>query len=157
MDYYKLLAIISPLASVFLAGLFAYVFSLRAKKFDILYENKIPAFKEITFKLTNLKKFCDGRVAYFIASEYSPYYESNVGILQHRIEIANTVDINSIFISPKSRKSIDNLLSEMGSLANAEQSIISGNDMIGIEDEYERINLLTENCIAVLYKDLNLK
>jgi hypothetical protein len=156
MDYYKLLSIVSPFVSAFLASLFTYFFTLRTKRFDILYQNKIPAFKEITSKLIDLKKFCIGRVAYFSGNEYSPYYEENVGALHHRTEIANITDLNSVFFSTKSRNTIDNLLNELSGLCNAEASIVSGNEMLRAENEYERISRVIEKCIETLYSELNI-
>ncbi|MBG6188417.1 hypothetical protein [Flavobacterium sp. CAN_S2] len=87
IDFFKFLAVISPFVSAFLTGLLTYYFTLKTKKFDILYQNKIPAFKEITSELIELKKFCLGRVAYFQGNEVSPYWEENLGVLAHRTSI----------------------------------------------------------------------
>jgi hypothetical protein len=158
MDFYKILSIASPFVSAFLAGLLTYYFTLKTKKFDILYQNKIPAFKEMVSKLIGFKKFCNGRIAYFIGNEYSPYYEEGLGTLEHRSQIAESYDLNSIFLCEKSRVELDNLIDNMGILANVEASIASGNIIgRGIEEEYERVVELIDTCIDTLYKDLNLK
>lgn len=157
IDFYKILSILSPFVSASLAGILTYYFTLKAKKFDILYQNKIPAFKEIAGTLVDFKKFCWGRTAYFHRNEFSPYYEENVGTLEHRIKISDSSEYNSIFLSADCKQEIDNLLSEMSGLCNAEISLVSGNEMPGVEDEYERIALTTEKCIKKLYDDLNLK
>lgn len=157
IDFYKILSILSPFVSASLAGILTYYFTLKTKKFDILYQNKIPAFKEIAATLVDFKKFCWGRTAYFQGNEFSPYYEDSVGTLEHRTKIAETSEFNSIFLSPDCKQSIDNLLNEMSGLCNAEIAIVSGDTMPGVEKEYERIALTTENCINKLYNDLNLK
>lgn len=156
-DFYKILSILSPFVSAFLAGLLTYYFTLKTKKFDILYQNKIPAFKETVSKLVDLKKFCLGRIAYFQGNEFSPYFQDTAGALHHRTEISNIYELNAIFLSSDSKKVIDNLLNEMSGLCNAEIAMTSGDTLSGVEKEYDRILKLTENCISTLYTDLNLK
>jgi hypothetical protein len=156
-DFYKTLAVISPFASAIMAGLITYFFTLKTKKFDILYENKIPAFKEIVSKLNDLKKFCLGRNAYIEGNEFSPYWEENIGALEQRTSVAEVFENNSIFLSKSSKKSIENLINEMSGLCNAEISLASNDDLLGIEKEYERIAEITEKTINILYSDLNLK
>ena len=157
IDLFKILAIISPFVSAFLAGLLTYYFTLKTKKFDILYQNKIPAFKEITLKLIELKKFCLGRIAYFQGNEVSPYWEENLGALEHRTSITEIFEINSIFLSKSSKNSIESLINEMGGLCNAEISLASNDELPGVEKEYERIAKISEKTINILYSDLNLK
>ncbi|RKS03196.1 hypothetical protein [Flavobacterium sp. 102] len=157
IDFFKVLAVVSPFISAFLAGLLTYYFTLKTKKFDILYQNKIPAFKEIALKLIELKKFCLGRSAYYQGNEFSPYWEENLGALEHRTAVAEIFEINSIFLSKSSKKSIENLISEMSGLCNAEISIAGTNEISGVEKEYERIAKITEETINILYSDLNLK
>lgn len=156
MDFYKSLAIASPFISAFLAGLLTHFLTLKTKRFDILYENKIPAFKERTLKLIEFRKFCDGRVAFLEGNEYSPYYDENVGALHHRTEIANITDLNYIFISTSSRKKIYNLLNELSILCNVEVAILADTHTPQLEDEYIRVSSLAENCIVALYTELNL-
>lgn len=156
MDFYKVLSIISPFISAFLAGFLTYSFTLKSKRFDILYQNKIPAFKEIVAKLISFKTFCLGRSAYYEGNEYSPYYEREIGAFNHRDEIVRTVELNSIFLSANSRKVINDLLNQMSGLFSAEIALAGGQDIPGIEKEYGRFAALTENCIVRLYNELNL-
>lgn len=157
MDFYKFLAIVSPFVSATLSGFLTYFYTLRTKKIEILYQNNIPAFREITQKLIELKRFCNGRIAFFQANEFSPDYEENIGTLAHRTEISNASNLNSVFLSSKSKDCIDKLLNELSGLCNAEISIIQGNEMLGIENEYLRVLNLTDNCINTLFKELKLK
>jgi hypothetical protein len=157
IDFYKFLAVISPFVSAFLAGLLTYYFTLKTKKFDILYQNKIPAFKEITSELIKLKKFCVGRVAYFQGNEFSPYWEENLGALAYRTSITEIFENNSIFLSKSSKKSIESLINEMSGLCNAEIILASNDELPEVEKEYERIAKMTEKLITILYSDLNLK
>jgi hypothetical protein len=125
-----------------------------------VYQNKIPAFKEITATLIEFKKFCVGRIAYFEGNEYSPFYNENIGTLAHRTKIANASENNSIFLSQDSRNSIDNLINTMSILCSAEIVMITTDyheRANGIKEEYDRLQKMTGNCIDILYKDLNLK
>ena len=56
MDYYKILAIVSPFISAFLAGVLSYYFTIKSKRFDILYQHKLPVFKEMSAKLIEFRK-----------------------------------------------------------------------------------------------------
>lgn len=154
--FYKVLAVGSPFIAAFLAALLTYYFTLRTKRFDILYQNKVPAFKDVTAKLIDFKKFCIGRMAFLKGNEFSPYYEENVGSLHHRTEIAHIVDANAIFFSREVRDTLENLTAQLSGLSNAELVIVSGGDLPGIDKEYERLIILTEECINRLYNDLNL-
>lgn len=155
-DFYKILAIISPFLSAILASYATYYYTLKTKRFDILYQNKIPAFKEIVTRLIELKKFCIGRLAHYEGNEYSPYYEESTGVLEHRTLLADSYELNSIFLSKSSRKSIENLLDDLSGLCNAERCIGSGDDTLNVENEYGRIAKITEDTINKLYSELNL-
>jgi hypothetical protein len=67
-------------------------------------------------KLIGFKNFCNGRIAYLIGNEYSPYFEEGSGTLEHRSQIAESYDLNSIFLCEKSRNEITHLINKMSSL-----------------------------------------
>jgi hypothetical protein len=75
MDIYKALAIISPFVSAALGGLLTYFFTIRGKRYDLLYQSKIPAFNEVSLELTAFRNYCMGRVASYEGNEFSPYLE----------------------------------------------------------------------------------
>lgn len=157
MDYYKLIAIISPFLAAGLTGWITYNITMKGKRFDLLYQSKIPAFKELSVKLTNYKNFCLGRVAFFEGNEYSPYWEEGTGTLHHRTEIAEVASMNSIYFSPKVKESINNLLNEMAGLCGMEVQIVLKNEVSDLKDAYFNMYQQAEACINALYKELNLK
>ena len=150
------MAVASPFVSALLAAFLTYQSTLKTKKFDILYANKIPAFKEVMSSLTAFKIFCEGRVAYFQGNEFSPYYQEGVGGLAHRTEITTTIDLNSVFISDSSKAKINELLGKLSLLCTAELSLVSGQEIPGIETLYKDLGTLAKDCIAELYNELNL-
>ncbi|MEO6850457.1 MAG: hypothetical protein ABI203_04795 [Mucilaginibacter sp.] len=152
----QLWTLLIPVFSVIVAGLITYRFGIKSKMFDLLYASKIPAFKEITTKLTEYKAFCRGRVAYYQANEFSPYYTDAMGALHHRTEIAKVVDINSIFLSKANRDSISSLIGDMGSLCNIELYISSG-DTKDYSEVYIQAAKRAEDLIEIMYYDLNLR
>ena len=156
MTRIEIISLISPFVSAILAAWLTYRFTINSKKFDILYENKIPAFKEIASKINDFKNFCIGRVAYFDGNEYSTFYEEGLGTLMHRDEIANSLSFNSIFLSKPSRLAVTSLLNNMSGLCNAEASIAGGNNDLNPKDAYQKMAETSEILIEALYKELNL-
>lgn len=157
MLFFKIAALLSPLISALLAGWITYNIAIKAKKMDFLYQNKIAAFKEISGKLIGFKKFCLGRNAFYLGNEFSPYYERNVGAMSHRMEIGNVFDQNSIFFSKESREAIEKLIGDLSVLCNAEISVLKNQDLPGIEKAYVEFANKADDCIEILYTDLNLK
>lgn len=157
MDYYKILAIVSPFLSAILTGLITYNITMKGKRFDLLYQSKIPAFKDLSVALTNYKNFCTGRVAFYEGNEYSPYWEEGTGTLRHRTEIAEVSSMNSIYFSLKTRKSIEDLLNSMAGLCVAEFQIVLKNELLCLKESYFDMYEKTETCINEIYAELNLK
>ena len=148
--------ILSPFVSAILTAILTYRFAIKSRRVDILYENKIPAFKEIAFKITQFKNFCTGRAAYFQGNEYSPFYEEGFGALRHRTEIANSFSTNGIFLNKNSRFLITELLIDMSGLCNAEAAMAGGDNELNPQNEYERMSIIAESIIDILYRELNL-
>lgn len=157
LDFFKIASIVSPFISAFLAGLITFRYTIKQKKFDLLYANKIPAFKEVVSTLINFKKFCLGRIAYFEGNEFSPYYEENLGALSHRILISETLDANTVFVSKSSRTKINELVNELSLLCNAEIVLAQGKDFPEVKDGYEKMLEKSEDCIQYLFKELNIE
>jgi hypothetical protein len=130
---------------------------MRGKRFDLLFQSKIPAFKDLSVALTNYKNFCLGRVAFYEGNEYSPYWEEGSGTLHHRTEIAQVTSMNSIYFSSETRKSITDLLNSMAGLCGAEVQILLNNELPGLKKSYFSMYEKTEVCINQLYAELNLK
>lgn len=151
----QIIAIVSPFVSSFLTAFFTYKFTSRSKGIDILYQNKIPAFKVITANIISFKNFCEGRVAYFQANEFHPFYTDSLGVLEHRGKIANSLEENVVFVSKDSRYIVSDLLNQMSGLCNAELAM-AGGDLMEPTSEYKRMSSLADSAIDVLYHELNL-
>ena len=156
MDIFKIATLVSPFVSASLVGLLTYYFTIKTKKFNVLYLNKLTAFKEITNKLTGFKNFCNGRIAFLQGNEFAPFYEKNIGTLYYRTEIANISELNSIFLSKKGQQVIEDLINRMSTLCTAELAIVQNDKELNIIGLYENLLNQTENCIRNLYLEINL-
>ena len=158
-SFYKILAIISPFISAILSGFFTYRFLIKGKKFDILYENKIPIFKEFSAFLLKLKTYIYGRTSYLENNEHSPYWEENIEASRYLKALIEIYELNSVFLSRESRKRIQELIEQLLNLKSAELASFndSSKEIIkGSLDLYLIIETQAENCLQTLYRELNL-
>jgi hypothetical protein len=155
MNAIQIIAIVSPFVSSILTAFITFKFTSRSKAIDILYQNKIPAFKTIAGNISSFKNLCEGRIANFQGNEVHPYYTDFVGVLEYRNKIAGSLEVNVAFISKTSRLVISDLLNQMGGLCNAELAM-AGGDSIEPISEYERMANLADCALEVLYQELNL-
>lgn len=156
MTTIQLIAIASPFVSATLTAFLTHKLTSKSKKVDIIYQNKIPAFKAIASELISFKGFCEGRVAYFIGSEFHPFYTEFLNTLECRTKIALSFQENAVFISKDSRVIISDFLNQMGGLCNAELAIAGHDPDMQLKEEYERMATLADSAIEVLFKELNL-
>ncbi|WP_139218421.1 hypothetical protein [Pedobacter antarcticus] len=156
MDIFKLLAIISPFVSAALGGLITYIFTIRGKRYDLLYQSKIPAFKELSLELTAFRNYCLGKVASDEGNEFSPYLEEGKGTLTHRTDIALSIAHNGIFFKPTSRQSVGELMNNMSMLCNIELGLAAGKEYGNLKENYFEMANKTSDLIEMLYKELNL-
>ena len=156
MTTIQIIAIISPFVSAALTAFLTFQFTSKSKRLDILYQNKVPAFKEIAANIISFKNFCEGRVAYYQANEFHPFYTDSVGTLEHRTKIALSLEANVVFVSKDARTVISDFLNQMSGLCNAKLAIAGGdNDMQPIS-EYQRMATLGDSAVELLYNELNL-
>ncbi|MDJ1472856.1 hypothetical protein [Xanthocytophaga flava] len=160
MEYdllFKIFLFISPFISAFLASYLTYRFGIRSKKIDYLYQSRIPAYKEISTKLVEAKRYCLGKISEHSSNEFSPYYDLAGSGLQFRIDIAHVVDANEMFLTDKSKAQLANLDEKFSLLTNAEAS------MFGLEDSEEKQSFYSiypfilaeiELCLNELYSEL---
>jgi len=154
MDNFKLLAILSPFISAFLVGFSSYYFNLKNKRFDILYQYKLPAFKEMSVKFIELKKYCTGQ----IGLENTPYLSDKLQAKELRAGIIDSYDNNAIFLNSKTRRTIEFLINQMRTIVRLED--LAEKEEVEFKQKYKDYTIilgLTNNCIEVLYKDLDLK
>ncbi len=148
------ISIISAFTSATLVTYFNYQFGLRTKKLDILYTNRLAAFKEVSKNLVAFKNFCTGKIAYEQGNEFSPFYNEGFGALQHRTEIAKSLESNAIFLSEDSRVIVTDLLNQMSGLCNGEAVLASEPSDLNLVNEYKRMESMSESAIEVLYNEL---
>ncbi|MDY3339116.1 hypothetical protein D1J36_007430 [Riemerella anatipestifer] len=159
IEFFKIFTLLSPFIAAFIAARLTFFFTLKSKKFDILYANKIPAFKNINEKLIEYKIFCLGRVAYFEGNELSPYWYEDIGAFEFRKSITKVYEENSIFVSKKSRISIEKLINNLSLLCNMEIQIVDDklDERIDLKEIYFKSYLEVDKLIQILYEELNLK
>lgn len=156
MTTIQIIAIVSPFISAIMTAYLTYRFTSRSKGIDILYQNKVPAFKEIASQFISFTNFCDGRVAFYRGNEFHPFYTETLGTLEHRTKIATSLETNAIFISKDSRQIAKDFLNQMSGLCNAEIAIAGGGTNLNAENEYKRMAILADSAVEVLYNELNL-
>lgn len=156
MTAIEIIATISPFVSATLTAFLTYKFTARSKRLDILYENKVPAFKEIAANIIAFKNFCEGRVAYCQGNEFHPFYTDSLGMLEHRTKIAKSLEANVVFVSKDARVVVTDFLDQMSRLCNAELSIASGDTDMEQDSEYQRMAILGDSVVELLYNELNL-
>jgi hypothetical protein len=153
---FKILAIVSP----FISGVITYLLTQRSKKSEYLYQNRIPAFKEILPVLIKIKKYAIGKIALYTGSEFSPYHDEEGSSLMLRTELANIGDANEVFLTDKSKGLIADVDSQLGLFCNAELSFPN----IKIESENPDLEMIDyrplldviEKCIRGLYSEVGL-
>jgi hypothetical protein len=156
MTAIQITAIISPFVSAALTAFLAFKFTSKSKRIDILYQNKVPAFKEIAANIISFKNFCEGRVAYFQANEFHPFYTDSLGTLGHRTKIALSFEENVVFVTKDARRVISDFLNQMSGLCNAEIALAGGDNDLQPVSEYQRMSILGDSAVELLYNELNL-
>ncbi|WP_303312187.1 hypothetical protein [Hymenobacter sp. BT730] len=159
MDFFKIFLTIAPFISAGLASFLTYSFGTKAKRKEYLYQNRVESFRQIAIKVSELKKYCFGKIALIQGNEFSPFFDLEGSGLMHRSAIADTVDFNQIFLTKKSRQYLDELIAHMSFICNKELAI-SGR---GMHEEpsndssvYESTVKKADECLAVLYRELDL-
>jgi len=157
-DFLYIFTLLSPFIAAFIAARLTYFFTLKSKKFDILYANKIPAFKNINDELIKYKIFCLGRVAFLEGNELSPYWSEYIGVFEFRKSITKVYEENLIFVSKKSRKAIENLINNQSLLCNIEIQLVDNelDDSIDLKTSYFNAYVEVDELIQILYEELNL-
>lgn len=150
---FKILAIVSP----FISGAITYILTQRAKKSEYLYQNRIPAFKEVLPILIKIKKYAIGKIALSRGAEFSPYYDEDGSSLMLRTELANIGDNNEVFLTDKSKKLIADVDSQIGIFCNAELSYHGNKANDPTWDiDYTPLLDVVDKCISGLYKEVGL-
>jgi len=152
-ELFKWLAIVSPIVSGILVGLVSNALANRSKRIEMLYQHKIPAFKEIHKILTDYKFELESRIY------NSEFLESNPdakGAVETVSSLNNAYIRNSIYFNKKSRDAIMDLVAKIHNMCNLQILFLQKE----FKDEslpYVEMTIDINKVIEILYKDLNLR
>lgn len=155
---------LSPFLAALLASYLTYLFTMRSRKYEILLKERIPAFKSIQRRIVSLKRYCMARVAEYQGNEFAAHFDDLPGedkksALSHRSELGNLVEENLIFLSSQSRKSLEDLDTQLSLLCNLELSLAANPDQSitsSAQGAYEATLDRIDTCLENLYSELKL-
>jgi hypothetical protein len=152
--FFKVASILSPFIAAILTALVTYHFTVKAKRLDVLYANKIPAIKEIAARLIELNQYVGGVLAYLHANEYAGDHHPPGGALRHRADLAHAAVMNDMFLSPSTRKLVDDIVQHLGAVCGAEARFVQGLKASNPESIYELLYKEVNECMSALHADL---
>ena len=158
---------LSPFIAAFIASLITYLFTVRAKKHEILMTHKLEAFKAIQKLLSLFKSYYFAKLSEIQGNEFAPMVvdlpdEAQKSPLLQRQALNLVLSGNSIFLSADSRKSLSYLDSSLGFLCNLELNaqIELGTlklvTEVDTKSAYEQILFQIDECIDKMYEELKL-
>jgi hypothetical protein len=133
------------------------------KRTDILYSERLTAFKLLQKRLVSLRRYCDAHVSAEQGSEFSPGPDQldatdNKSISNHWSELEPLLDENMIFLSSTSRAAFEHLRDQLSLGANMELWLAFDDPapevVTSIRDGYMAVRNRVNDCINALYKDL---
>lgn len=144
-------------------------FKTELKKSDVLLNERLAAFKNLSAHLLALRRYCHACSEEFKNdSEFAPRPESlpdseNISLLCHHENITRVLDSSELFISPNSRHSFDDLFMQMCLGFNLEQYLdgVSKENRtvemaIGAPELYDLISRKVNDVLNSLHSDLGL-
>jgi len=142
------------------------VFKSELKRSDILLAERLSTFKATSIHLLELRRYCQAKSTEFRnESEFEARTESltkqeNIGLLNHHENLKRSLDNVELFISPKSRKSFEDLFMQLHMGFNLE-SWLSHDDpaseiVSNAYELYESLAARATDVLAALYSDLGL-
>jgi hypothetical protein len=151
---FKVLAVVSP----FISGYVTYWLTNRSKKSELLYQHRMPAFKEVVAVLVKIRQYAEGKIALERGAEFSPYFDEAGSALSLRTELANASAVNEIFLTDKSKRLIQDVDSQIGIFCNAEIWITSRpiEETESRTADYTPLHNVVERSLKGLYKEMNL-
>jgi len=161
----KLYQYLSPFIAAVLASYITHMLMIRSKKFDVLFQERIPACKAILKRLVSIKRYCLAGLAEYSGSEFSPRLEDlpehdQGSALTHRTDLSFLAEENQIFLSKSSRRALIELDAQLGLLCNVELQLAGSQphaDAASLaEDTYGMTVTAIDECIDRLYNDLKL-
>lgn len=149
----KVLALIVPLV----AGYVGYKLGFKAKKAEILLQNKVAAFQQLNEALVEFKRYLGAVEAENTGNEFAEAPEEGESALTHRQKLYRLADKHAIFLNRDSRFKLDTFLGNISLLNNAELYEAAGNNPdINWMEGHGKFAEQVDEIIDILYKDLNL-
>lgn len=152
--FFRVASVVGPIVSGLIVGALTHLLALRSKKFDLLYQHKVNAFKELNEVLIELKRYFIAKEAEGTGNEFAP--EAEGSMLEHREKLYNVTALHGIFLGDESKKALDSLQMQISHFLNLELYAAMGtNEDIANPKAYEGWADRVDNVIRVLYNDLN--
>jgi hypothetical protein len=151
--FFKVASIASPFIAAAIAAVLAYYFAMKGKKLDILYANKVPALKAIAAQVIELSNYISGVLAYLQANEWAGNYRPPGGALARRGELAQVVTMNNLFLTPRGRTVLSELLAHLAPVCAAEARYAL-DPTENLQTLYQSINNRIKECMDILHNEL---
>ncbi|MDJ1499672.1 hypothetical protein [Xanthocytophaga agilis] len=129
---FTLLLIASPVVSAFLASVVTYRYLTRAQKREYLYQHRYAAYKELSFQLIGLRKYCLDKISEGELNAFYHSYTLDIGSAQYQNEIVHVVETNAMFLSNSIQTIVQSVVDKLSLLCKAETVIL------GIANENEK-------------------
>ncbi|KGO86278.1 hypothetical protein Q765_11910 [Flavobacterium rivuli WB 3.3-2 = DSM 21788] len=147
-EFFKWLAIFSPIVSGIIVGIVTHKLSNRSKRIDILYQNKIRAFHEFHKILINYRFELEPSIY------NNPFLERSFdakGSVETLNILNNAFVSNSIYLNKESTKAVMDLMTKINFFCG-----FNKHDFENI-NPYLDMAVEVNKVVNILYKDLNLK
>jgi hypothetical protein len=152
---FKVLAVVSPFAS----GFITYLLTLKSKRKEYQYQNRLPAFKEVQTVLVKIRKECMGKIAFAKGTEFAPYFSNDGSPSDLRTNLADVRQLNEVFFSSKSKALLDDVDNHLGLMCNAELYRFAAptrEESDKRTPDYEPLLDSVETCLAGMYKEVGI-
>ncbi len=133
------------------------------KRTDILYSERLAAFKLLQRRLVSIRRYCDAQVNAEQGNEFAPGPDQleandNKSIITHWNELEPLLDENLIFLSSSSSSAFERLRQQLSLGSNMELWLASADpapEVVASKSEgYMAIRCRVTECINALFKDL---
>ena len=103
------------------------------RKHDILLDEKIRVFKELQKSLVSFKRYCEGALGEFSASEFHPRLDSlpdeiEKSTLMHQTSLHYLEQDNYIFLTDRARNALKSLHGQMSLMCSMELAMVGNED-----------------------------
>jgi len=164
----EIFSFISPFIAAFLASGLTYYFAIRAKKHEIIVQERLLAFKAIHRVLLRFRKYYWARIGDRDFSEFALGTDSlenddKLSPLEQLHLLDSVLADNEIFLPKKSRELFSDLNRKLSMLCSSEMYVASQSDDLATIEAMESqlpqfIGALDaiDKCIEELYKNLKM-